>query len=190
MSKRDLLFENVCRNVYSDVHAGFVADFHLTIFPLFENMATIDSFSKLRVGLFESTDRLSWDQINAIFKAAELVTKDTKIDTIKRGASELARNATGKMSSNVGRLQEKYKGLPPIELADTKFKKLKEQMLRTNSSDLAKTVNLLERHLSNKNHVNIVICAMTAGASLLSSDTIKSVTESLTIVHKTLGKGA
>ena len=185
MTKRRMIFEHVCDNLYESQHSQFLTEFQNEIYPLFEDLVAIEQMRTARYPLMEQEGLLSADQIRAIFKAAEIASKDTTSERFKRGASKFAGDArdsaagkmtkktANKMGEQFGKLVNKYQNLPPIKHADTKFEDLKKQIIAKTggkNSTVNKAIEVLGHKMQNNpKTTNAIIGALTAAASLAGS---------------------
>lgn len=155
------LFESACCIMFENEHAGFVIDFNEQIASVFENMAFTESLNTKKYILVESEDELSDDQIQSIFRSAEIVTsKDYK------GMKSLSSDMVSKIKSSISGLAKKYNKLPPIDSPLKKFNKLESQLIQKalldDNEEALDLLSQLKTKVKDKDVSNVIIGALTA----------------------------
>lgn len=106
--------------------------------PLFEAIQhelfpIIDSYNGPKM-IAESSDSLSWDQISAIFKATQQLTKDGAIDRASRAVNSFGDAVQNKMSE----ILTKYGSSTPVQDAEAKIDRLSQKVMQSvGSADAA-----------------------------------------------------
>lgn len=158
MDKHEQLFENMCCELYEDVHAGFIIDFQHNVFPLFNDYVDLLEMNnqKHSFALFESVDGnsdLNYKDIMKIFKSAVQVSKNS--GDIKR--------ALVSISSEVSKIIDKYSGVKPAKNVKQKIEKVSDNIKKKDIS-LEPVLEKLKLVAMNDKYANVALAILMAAA--------------------------